>query len=107
MVRVFWLVAIFFFLLVWGGRSAPIEGARTMNKVRVGPKGALVIEEKFEGGRRACVIAVGDHNPVVDVGIAVYDEANRLIAEDKGGGDFATAIWYPPGEGKYKILVKN
>ena len=36
----------------------------------------------------------------------VYDEANNLIMEDRGL-DFAAAMWYPPREAKYKVVVKN
>jgi hypothetical protein len=78
-----------------------------MGKVFVGAQGQKEFEEVFEGGRRACVIAMGGHQRVIDVGIAIYDEGNRLITEDQGGGDIVAAIWYPPRDAKYKIVVKN
>jgi hypothetical protein len=89
------------------GGGGPLKGPHAMSKVHVLAKGQTEFEEVFQGGRRACVIAVGDHKPVVDIGISVYDAAKRLVAEDNGGGDYVAAIWYPPRDAKYKIVVKN
>jgi hypothetical protein len=77
-----------------------------MPKVRIERKSHMEFQERFQGGRRACVIAVGDHDPPVDVGIAVYDEADRLITEEQGL-DYVAAIWYPPRDAQYKVVVKN
>jgi hypothetical protein len=85
--------------------SAPVKGARAI-KVRVGTRSQTSFEERFEGGRRACVIAQGDQDPSAEVAIAVYDEANQVVVEDRGV-DFAAAIWYPPRDAKYKVEVKN
>jgi hypothetical protein len=107
MARLLWWVPVVLFLAATGGSSAPLKGAHAMFKVRVPAQARMDFEERFEGGRRACVIAVGDHKPVVNVGIAVYDQANQLVAEDQGGGDCVAAIWYPLREAKYKIVVNN
>jgi hypothetical protein len=88
------------------GNGAPVKGTRTMAQVRIERSSQMEFKEEFQGGRRACVIAVGDHNPPVDVGIAVFDEANQLITEHRGL-DYVTAIWYPPRTASYKVVVKN
>ena len=49
---------------------------------------------------------MANRKPPADVGIAVYDDANQLITEDQGLG-FAAAIWYPPRDAKYRVVVKN
>ena len=42
----------------------------------------------------------------MDMGIAVYDEADRLITEEQGL-DYVAAIWYPPRDAQYKVVVRN
>jgi hypothetical protein len=106
MVRFFCWVMVVLLLAASGGNSAPIKGAYAHGKLRVGARSHIEFEEIFEGGRRACVIAVGDHNPPVEIAIAVNDEAGRLVAEDRGV-DYVAAIWYPAREAKYKVVVSN
>jgi hypothetical protein len=104
--RIFrWSLAVVLLTAASGVVSAPVTGARA-TRVRIGRQSSMTLEEKFLGGQRACVIAVGDHNPPVDLGITVFDEAEQLVAEDQSR-DFVAAIWYPPRTAKYKILVKN
>jgi hypothetical protein len=99
------------------GSGAPLEGPSGATK-RVpqgrpgeGGKfepGTLEFSKDFAAGQRACVIAVGDHKPVVDVEIQVYDSKQNLIAQDKGqepAKDFAAVIWYPPTQENYRIVV--
>src|SRR5438270_1212355 len=107
MARFLCCVPVLLCLAASAGTGAPLKGAYPMSKVRVGAKAKWEIEESFRGGRRACVIAVGDHNPIVDVTIAVYDDSNRLVAEDQGGGDVVAAIWYPPRDAMYNVVVTN
>jgi hypothetical protein len=45
----------------------------------------------FRGGERACVVAQGDHDPVVPLDIAVYDKEDRLIAKDESPHDIVSA----------------
>jgi hypothetical protein len=49
----------------------------------------------------------GDHRPVVNLGIEVYDENKRLVAKDEGTGDYSAVIWYPPATGRYSIRFLN
>ena len=81
------------------GQSVSPEGKKT--------PGQFEIKETFRGGRRACVIVQGDHDPVVDLGVYVYDSNQQLVAKDDGRGDIVAAIWYPPRDGSYKIVVHN
>jgi hypothetical protein len=61
----------------------------------------------FRGGVRACVVAQGDHDPVVPLDIAVYDKTDRLIAKDESQGDFVSVCWVPPRTGEYRIVIRN
>jgi len=100
----------------WAG---PIDGPVTMRRlVEAGHKtstgamapGVLRLSAEFRGGERACVVAVGDHEPVVDMGLVVYDEAGRKVAEDAGNEaapDYVAVIWYPPRDGKYVIEIRS
>jgi hypothetical protein len=100
-----WLLAVLLFPIS-AGQSAPVKGPFAYSKMRVAAKGKMEFDEMFQGGRRACVIAVGDHNPVTDIAIEVQDEGKQIVAKDEGP-DYAAAIWYPPRQAKYKIIVKN
>jgi hypothetical protein len=72
---------------------------------------------KFKAGRRACVIVMGDHKPIVPVTIEVLDDKGNVVARDnpaKGaesrdakGNDVAAVIWYPPRDAYYTIKVTN
>jgi len=93
-------------LLGWsmGGQASPLEGAKVFTgKI---PGGQVpTFKEKFKGGERACVIVIGDHNPVVPLHLKVQDAKGNLIGEDKNGGDYCAVIWYPPRDGVYIISV--
>ncbi len=106
MARTFGWMTLVLLALVSTVGSAPVAGPHTLFKFRVAAGGEADFTEEFQAGRRACVIAVGDHNPPVELGVTVYDEANNLLAQDKGL-DFAAAMWYPPREAKYNIVLKN
>ena len=41
------------------------------------------------------------------VSVNVFDETGQPVASDPGGSQFAVAIWYPPREGTYKIVVRK
>ncbi len=82
-----------------------------------GQRGRLGDYLKFRGGRRACVIVVGDHKPIVPLVLEIHDEKGNLVARDepaKGvddpkavGNDVCAAIWYPPRDGYYRITIRN
>jgi hypothetical protein len=88
-------------------RSAPIDGAFGSGM----PPEGMTITKRFRGGERASAQVNGDHDRGVVVSIAVYDDKNTLIAEDKGRdqpvGDMAAVIWYPPRDGNYRITIRT
>ncbi len=97
--------------------SGPVDGPKT-NEVRVdlaqGAGGEVQpakyrFKSTFRGGERACIIAYGDHKPVVEMAVTVYDETGKVkIAENVGSADsmdFVAVIWYPPRDTKYVIEV--
>jgi hypothetical protein len=101
----FLLAVVFVVSLVRLAEPFPHRGSYlTSVKVQPGEK-PTVIEERFRGGERACVILEGDHDPVMDVYVEVYDEQNRRVAFDHAGGDICAVVWYPPRDGKYRIEV--
>ncbi len=89
------------------GLGSPLTAKHSL-RTQKSPEGARVAyKESFRGGERACVIVKGDHKPVVNLEIAVYDQKGNLVAKDNGGGDYVAAIWYPPRDGLYKIEIFN
>jgi hypothetical protein len=87
------------------GGGSPLEGKLSLGEQRI-PKGKrLRFEKQFRGGERACVIVKGDHDPVVDLSVSVYDQKGNLIAKDDAGGDFVSAIWYPLRDAIYRIEI--
>ena len=118
--RIGLLVGVLLLALVGGGRGGPVEGPDWFRKRvekgivsggRVTEPGSQVFSKTFAAGRRACVIAVGDHKPVVELSVEVFDSQGKLVAKDSGGEgearDFVAAIWYPPREETYRILIKS
>lgn len=106
--------------LVSSGISAPVTGPewfrKRVDKASPGEQGKmqpnpLVFERNFKGGERASIVAVGDHLPVVPVGIQVRDKAGNIVAQDLGTGektsDYAGVVWYPPRDGVYTIIILN
>jgi hypothetical protein len=106
--------------LVWTNLSGagPIKGIESMHFVLPGnargesdepggQPGEKRITERFAGGERACVIVRGDHKPVEDLIIEVYDENKNLVTKDDGKGDYAVVVWYPPQDGDYTIVLKH
>lgn len=89
------------------GSSSPLTGKRNLGVKRIEGTDFITFKEKFRGGERACILVKGDHNPVVDLGVAVYDEKDRLVVKDEGGGEYVAAIWYPPRDAVYKIKIVN
>ena len=70
--------------------------------------------ERFEGGVPARILVVGDHKPVADLEIFVYEVSDKgtegkLVAHDGGPeqGDRVGVVWYPPRTGSYRIVVRN
>jgi|SRR5262245_4043474 len=100
------LVMLLSGLLVGIGDGSPLTGKRAFAE-RIPGADSHIFREKFRGGQRACVIVRGDHKPVVNLALSVYDAKDELVAEDRGGGDYVAVIWYPPRDALYKIKVHN
>lgn len=107
-----WLIAVCLMALVsfgaGNGHGGPVDGPTGQSKFRL-PGGFIDRVEKvrFEGGKRACVIIVGDHNPVVNLQVEILDEQGRSIAKDEGRGDFAGVVFYPPVTATYTVRLVN
>jgi hypothetical protein len=77
--------------------------------------GETELVERFEGGKPARVIVVGDHDPVADLEIHVYAvsengvDSKQAVAVDGGPeqGDRIGVVWYPPRTGNYRIVLRN
>jgi hypothetical protein len=89
------------------GQAGPFDGGLGTYQKLDGRSKVRLEPIVFKGNERACVIFVGDHEPVVELAIKVYDENNKLVAQDDPGGDFCAAIWYPPRDAAYTIEVEN
>jgi hypothetical protein len=104
--RVWFLIAAGLTVLAasLSAQASPVDGI-TAIKDKVSGGTSFVRKMKFKGGERACVIAIGDHQPVVDLHLRVEDARGQLVGEDKPGGDLCCVIWYPPQDGDYTISV--
>jgi hypothetical protein len=109
MTRIILFLVVGLLLAVPGpGGGSPVQGKHSFGEPQRIPKGARVrFEKEFRGGERACVIVRGDHKPVVDLSVAIYDQNGNLIAKDDAGGDFVAAIWYPPRDATYRVDIVN
>ena len=98
------------------GHAGPVDGPRGFyEQVPAGSilggersPGVYSVVKTFRGGERAAVHAIGDHQPVVDLTVNVYDKDNRLVATDTGRGavgDLVAVVWYPPRTAPYRIEV--
>lgn len=102
-------VFVAFVLFSASGDGAPVRGGFSVprDKLRIDPGEVFSFKETFRGGQRACILAEGDHRPVVDIKIQVFDANGKLVAEDADGGDYVAAIWYPPRDAEYRISVQH
>jgi hypothetical protein len=110
---------VIFAALVPLGAGAPVEGPSWSYKLvgagAAGPggtitPGTLEFSKLFAAGQRACVIVIGDHDPIVDVEVEVYDSRNKLVARDRGqepAQDFVAVMWYPPRQETYRIVINS
>jgi len=101
--------------------AGPVPGPMTREQrvpARSGPEdapkpGVVHLLAEFRGGQRACVIAAGDHKPVVPMSIAIYEkDSKRLVGGTEFVGaedapDVVAAIWYPPRDGAYIIQITS
>jgi hypothetical protein len=101
-------------------RAEPVGGPQFIEPFAIpaaekgGEPGEASMEFQFEGGKPARVIVVGDHKPVADLQIFVYEMSEKgiegkVVAHDGGPeqGDRVGVVWYPPRTATYRIVVKN
>ena len=91
--------------------AGPEEGSLSFPQ-KIGPAvGAeptgFEMKFRFKAGVRASVTALGDHDPIVPLDIAVYDKNDKLVSKDESKFDFVTASWVPPRTAEYRIVVRN
>lgn len=97
-----WVLAGAALALATALASAGMVGGPVAQK-KVFRPGAYEFAGFFTAGQRACVMVVGDQNPVVPLKLRVFDANNKLVASDEPSGDFAAVMWYPPRDGPYRI----
>ena len=86
------------------GRASPLKGSYAQ-KQKVPGGATAALKDIFKGGERACVIVIGDHDPVVHLRVKVEDAKGNVVTEDNYGGDFCAVIWYPPRDAQYTIKI--
>src|SRR4051812_43121110 len=109
-VALFVLAALGLLYARWG-EASPVKGTIILSQ---GRGGGRVVQEwsktvQFKGGERACVVVMGDHNPILPITVEIFDEKGHPVAQDepaKGvdepktpGNDIAAVFWYPPRDG--------
>jgi hypothetical protein len=109
--------AILGFLLLGVGSasSSPMKGHYRHGDIEVNdnlrgqlqPGSTLTFRETFRGNQRACVLVEGDHKPEMNLKIVVTDPEGKVVAEDRGPGDFVSAFWYPPRTQQYVISISG
>ena len=94
--------------------SGPVKGASSPGKVQVpsaegGSPGESAITVPFRANERAAVIIRGDHNPVADLEIVIFEAGGngQPVAHGKGSKDLVAAVWTPLRTGEYRILFRN
>jgi hypothetical protein len=115
MARLVWSLALVLLMLAPLSHGAPVDGTSWSKKRVEGARsatepGTLDISQAFAAGQRACVIVIGDHNPIVDVEVKVYDSKDQLVAQQRGqdpSQDFVAVMWYPPRQQTYRIEICN
>src|SRR5439155_8199562 len=94
--------------------SSPVPGHRRepmpaqdgqQKKAVLYPDRSYTFTDTFRANERACIIVEGDHEPVMDLKITVTDQQKNVVAQDTAGGDFVSAIWYPPRQERYTITI--
>src|SRR4051794_13867937 len=97
--------------------AGPVDGPTAM-KIEVpatkpSEVGETDLTRTFRGGERATVIIIGDHRPVVDLEVRVYEVKaggeGKLVTRDGGSGgrDIIGVSWVPTRTGPYRIVIRN
>ena len=107
-----------FLSLIGDAGAGPTKGVINRDDFQVpastteGVPGEADFIEEFRGNQRARVIVKGDHRPVTDLEVLVYEVSttggeDKLVARDKGTRDIVGVVWTPPRTGMYRIVVRN
>ena len=101
-----WLILVFGLAtlapaILWGG-PLPRTSPRT---IKIDPSYPFIENIKFQGGERACVIALSLGDMAPNITLTIHDSLDRLVAEDQGRR--TAVIWYPPRTGEYKIGIRS
>jgi hypothetical protein len=106
-----WMLVGLSLLCTAPARTSPVDGPRQQDTpsaktpfLRLLPGTTNRFTSTFAGNERACVIVVGDHDPVMKLVVKVYDSQKKLVREDSGG-DVLAVIWYPPHTEEYTIEI--
>jgi hypothetical protein len=115
------IASAWFAAMAWTVFAGPVEGPQQL----IGPDAFVPATKKteigerefqfqFKGGERASVVVIGDHIPIVDLEIYVYEvneqgAEGKLVAQDGGPGlkDRIAVAWYPPRTATYRIVIRN
>ncbi len=98
--------------------AGPTKGVINNSEFRVpasrdeGAPGEADIVEEFRGNQKASVLVKGDHRPITDLEVLVFEVSttggeDKLVARDKGTKDIVGVVWTPPRTGMYRIVVRN
>lgn len=97
-----------------GPTNGPISqsGFRVPASQQEGVPGESDMIVECRGNERVSVMVRGDHRPVTDLEILVYQvptmgETEKLIARDSGTKDLVGVVFTPLKTGMYRIVVKN
>ena len=91
-----------------GGVAGPKHSGINVPASKTGEPGEISFKQEFKAGKRASIVVIGDHRPVVDLKIQVFDDSTgKPVAQDGGGGDVIGVSWIPPRKGIYRIVLQN
>jgi hypothetical protein len=85
---------------VGAGRGRRSGATQVTGRVR----GAVYYEWRFNAGRTAEVMVVGDGD---DIDLYVYDENGNLVARDADSSTVCYASWCPAWTGVFRVEVRN
>jgi hypothetical protein len=92
------------------GQSSPLRGhyreahLRNEKRSRLKVGGTYEFRDTFHANQRACVIVEGDHKPIMNLTVKVFDAAGNQVASDTGG-DILAVMWYPPRTQDYVVSI--
>jgi hypothetical protein len=115
------IASVWIAVVAWSVLAGPVEGPQqflgrdafvpSTKKTEIGER---EYQFQFKGGERASVVVIGDHRPVVDLELYVYEvneqgTEGKLVAQDGGPGlkDRVGVVWYPPRTATYRIVIRN